>query len=279
MTMATRMTIIASTALAAIAAFMLMSGTGSTPAMAQTVGSMIGVPSHIQLTVKDLIPSLAWYAKLGFNPIKGPINKPDSIVYLSDGQVVLALVTGNAPSPILVMRAPNLRALRDSLDQLEIPSGFKLRGPTYSELQVASPSGLLLSIRLATDEDSIVYQRGINPTCGPFGEISISTPSLPAERTFWEQLGWGQVDGNETPYPFAVMSDGNMKIGIHQGLDLPGAVITYFSHDAADRVARLKSIGLNVEPDIVAEAQESENAALKSPDGQLLLVFKDPKAK
>jgi len=279
MTLASRITLIASTAAIAIATFVLTSGTGAPSAMAQMEGSMIGTPSHIQLTVKDLISSLAWYAKLGFNPVKGPINKPDSIVYLSDGQVVLALVTGNAPSPILVMRAPNLRALRDSLDQLEIPSGFKLRGPTYSELQVASPSGLLLSIRLATDEDSIVYQRGINPTCGPFGEISITTSSLPGERTFWEQLGWEQIDGNETPYPFAVMSDGRMKIGIHQGLDLPGVVITYFSHDAADRVARLKSMGFNVEPDIVAEAQANENAALKSPDGQLLLVFKDPKAK
>ena len=279
MTMTTRITIIASTAIAAIAAFVLMSGTGAPSATAQTGGSMIGTPSHIQLTVKDLISSLAWYAKLGFNPVKGPINKPDSIVYLSDGQIVLALVTGNAPSPILVMRAPNLRALRDSLDQLEIPSGFKLRGPTYSELQVASPAGLLMSIRLASDEDSISFTRAVNPTCGPLGELSIATPSLPSERTFWEQLGWKQVDGNETPYPFAVMSDGTMKIGIHQGLDLPGVVITYFSHDAADRVARLKSMGFNVEPDIVADAQANENAALKSPDGQLLLVFKDPKAK
>lgn len=279
MTMASRITIIASTAAAAIAAFVLVSGTGAPSATAKTEGSMIGTPSHIQLTVKDLIASLAWYSKLGFNPIKGPINKPDSILYLSDGQVVLALVTGNAPSPILVMRADNLRALRDSLDLLEIASGFKLRGPTYSELQVASPSGLLMSIRLASDEDSIAFTRAVNPTCGPLGELSIATPSLPSERTFWEQLGWKQVDANETPYPFAIMSDGNLKIGIHQGLDLPGVVLTYFSKDAADRVVRLKSAGLTFEPDIVAESQANENAALKSPDGQLVFVFKDPKVK
>ena len=241
--------------------------------------ALLGSPSHVQLTVSDIITSLAWYAKLGFTPVKGPVHRPDSIVYLSDGQVVLALVTGNAPSPMLVMRASNLRALRDSLDQLEIASGHTLRGPTFSELQVTSPAGLYMSIRLASDEDSIAFTRAVNPTCGHLGELSIATPSLPSERTFWEQLGWKQVDGGDTPYPFAIMSDGTMKIGIHQGLDLPSAVLTYFSNDAADRIARLKGMGLRIEHDIVDGSQARENAALKSPDGQLVFVFKDPKAK
>ena len=279
MTTTSRITGIVAMGIALVAAIIIISGTGTAPAVAMTGTSKLGTPSHVQLTVKDLITSMAWYAKIGFSPITGPVNRPDSILYMSDGQLVLALVKGDAPSPLLVLRSSNLRALRDSLDELEISSGFKLRGPTYSELQVASPSGILMSIRLATEEDSIAFSQAVNPICGPLAELSIATMSLPNERTFWELVGWKQVDANDTPYPFAVMSDGRMKIGIHQGLDLPGIAITYFSADAAQRVERLKSMGMTFEPDMVSDAMKNENAVLKSPDGQLVFVFKDPKAK
>lgn len=262
-----------------IAAAVLYMAFGTTSVNGQAPPASLGTPSHVQLTVKDLIASMAWYAKIGFTPISVAGARADSILYMSDGQLVIALVKGDAPSPLLVFRASNLRALRDSLDELEIASGFKLRGPTYSELQLTTPAGIPISVRLATDADSIAMTPQVNPICGPLGELSIATPSLPNERTFWELLGWKRVDANDVPYPFAVLTDGHLKIGIHQGLDLPGLTLTYFSADAEQRVQRLSAMGMTFEPDMVSEATKHENAVLKSPDGQLVFVFKDPKAK
>jgi hypothetical protein len=276
---ASRMIGISAVAVSVVVAVMFIAPSTTPTANAKTEMSTLGAPSHVQLTVSDLIASMAWYAKIGFSPITGPETRPDSILYLSDGQIVLSLVKGSAPSPLLVFRADNLRALRDSLDELEIASGFTLRGPTYAELQLTSPSGVPISVRLATEQDSIEMKSTPNPVCGPIGELSISTPSMPNERTFWELLGWQQVDANDIPYPFTVMSDGKVKIGIHQGLDLPGLAITYFSSDAEERVQRLSAMGMTFEPDMVSEATKHENAVLKSPDGQLVFVFKDPKAK
>jgi hypothetical protein len=266
----TRMIMIAWTMLAMGMAMM------TTAATAQQGASLLGTPSRLQLSVSDLMTSMVWYARLGFSPVNVPDARPDSLMYLTDGQVVVSLVKQKVPSPVIIFRAPNLKAIKDTLDKMGVACIAELRGPGYGELRITSPSGIYISVRPETDEPSITRTGQDNAFCGRLGEWSIGVPSLTAERQWWADLGFKQVDGDSVPYPFAIMSDGAAKIGLHQGLDITTLAITYFSKDAADRIDRLRKSGMEFDTALIPESASASNAALRSADGQLVFVFTEP---
>ena len=52
---------------------------------------------------------------------------------------------------------------------------------------------------------------------GRFLEISVHAPDVLASLAFYEELGFSQVTTGEAwPYPYAVVTDGRLGIGLHQ---------------------------------------------------------------
>lgn len=248
----------------------------ATTVSAQQGASLLGTPSRLQLSVTDIMSSVVWYARLGFSPVSAANARPDSLMFLTDGQVVLSLVKTKVPSPVIIFRAANLKAIKDTLDKMGVPCLTELRGPSYGELRITSPSGIYISVRPETDEPSVTRTGQDNPFCGKLGEWSIGVPSLPRERQWWADLGFTQVDGDSVPYPFGIMTDGVARIGLHQGLDIPTLAVTYFSKDAAERIDRLQKSGMEFDTQLIPEGAAKDNAALRSSDGQYIFVFTEP---
>lgn len=245
-------------------------------ASSQQGASLLGTPARLQLSVNDIMSSVVWYARLGFSPVSAANARPDSLMYLTDGQVVLSLVKTKVPSPVIIFRAANLKAIKDTLDKMGVQCLTELRGPSYGELRITSPSGIYISVRPETEEPSITRTGQDNPFCGKVGEWSIGVPSLPRERQWWADLGFKQVDGDTMPYPFGIMTDGVARIGLHQGLDIPTLAVTYFSKDAAERIDRLQKSGMEFDTQMIPESAAKSNAALRSADGQFIFVFTEP---
>ncbi len=239
--------------------------------------SILGKHSRVIVSVKDLLQSMAWWTKLGFSPLSRASDKIDSAITLSDGQIVLTLVKTSQPSPVLVYRSENIKNLKAKLDSLTIRTTFDLEGPSYGELRLRSPNSVFLAVRPETMEDDLQATGALNFICGNLTEFSTSATKLRDEQAWWADLGFVPVRGDSVPYPFVVMADQSVEVGIHHDRDIATLAFTYFMPDMEQRIARIKQIGIAPIEEIPTQDNRIANAIFQSPDGQLVYLFEGTK--
>lgn len=235
--------------------------------------SIVGTPTRLAMAVENVFTSMAWYARLGFSPLSSYSTKPDSVMYLTDGQVAISLVRTSMPSPVLYFRAQNMKAVMDTLKALAIAMTYDVRGPSFGEIRFRSPGGVFCAVRPADDEPAVNAAVHENTVCGRNTEWSIGVDRLAHEKNFWHALGFTVRREANVPYPFAIMSDGIISIGLHEQRDIPTLAITYFATDMEARIDRLKKSGITFEEEIPSPDNRISNAILKSTDGQLIFMF------
>ena len=237
--------------------------------------SMLGNPTRLVLSCKDVIQSMAWWAKLGFTPTPGNTGRPDSAISLADGQIVITLVKDPLPTPILMFATPNIRMLKDSLDSLGIGVTYDVQGPTLGELRLLSPSGVHLAVRPSATERRTPTTGDSNIVCGKLTEISVSVTDFPLKKEvqYWTLLDFSERKVGTQPYPFSVITDGYINIGLHELRDIPSIGMTYFAPDMKDRIARLQKNGMTFIDEYKDSEGVLEHVYLASPDGQLVMLF------
>ncbi len=72
-----------------------------------------------------------------------------------------------------------------------------------------------------------------------------------------------------TPYPWAIVSDGLMLIGLHQTKDFNYPAVTYFGLNTEKRVQQLKEKGITNFTDMMGK----NNVILKTWEGQHFFLF------
>lgn len=106
---------------------------------------------------------------------------------------------------------------------------------------------------------------------GRFLEISIPVTDILASIGFYESLGFVQASTGESwSHPYAVLTDGRLFIGLHQGT-LSSITLTYVQPDLAFHVERLKAKGIV----FTAERLDSEafnQASFVDPAGQQIML-------
>jgi catechol 2,3-dioxygenase-like lactoylglutathione lyase family enzyme len=81
---------------------------------------------------------------------------------------------------------------------------------------------------------------------GRFLEVSVRAPDLPESLAFYESLGFVQaVTGDARPYPYAVVTDGRLCLGLH-GAGADDATLTFVQPDLANHVPRLEALGIEL---------------------------------
>lgn len=84
-----------------------------------------------------------------------------------------------------------------------------------------------------------------NTTPGRFLEISVHTPAIQESLTFYESLGFEQAKVGETwPYPYAVVTDGRLFIGLH-GAVVRSPSLTFVLPELATGIERLRQRGVH----------------------------------
>lgn len=239
----------------------------------RVANNILGQYSRLVLSCTDVIRSMAWWARLGFVPMPPMSERPDSSMTLSDGQIVITLVKTLQPSPVIMFRTKNMLQLNDKLLNYAVPVIADVKGPTYGEIRIKSPNAVFLAIRSEADEPLVLPTGHLNPICGKLTELSIGTLALKNETNFWEMLGFVQLRGDKVPYPFAVMTDTHVQVGMHENREIPTLAMTYFSIDMAERIDRLKKSGMEITEEIPSPDGHLGNIILTSPDGQLVYMF------
>jgi hypothetical protein len=82
---------------------------------------------------------------------------------------------------------------------------------------------------------------------GRFHEVSVHAPDLLASLAFYERLGFSQVTvGEAFPYPYAVLADGRLAIGLH-GRELPQSpLLAFVLPGLLDRLPALERRGIEI---------------------------------
>ncbi len=234
-----------------------------------------GEAVQISISVKNLKESLPFYRKLGFQWVSGRQEGEHPWVLLSDGTVHIVLSQNPFPSPALTYFAADMEERVRFLQQAGIPFNDLTRREgklVHAVLQDPNQVGITL---IPFDTRDIPRPKGASLSrCGNFGELSIPTGDLASTLAFWKKLGFRVTFRSDDPYPWAILSDSLMVLGIHQTTRFNRPALTYFSTDVAERITRLKAEGIPFESVSTDRDGRVFNAIARAPDGQLFFLFR-----
>jgi len=104
---------------------------------------------------------------------------------------------------------------------------------------------------------------------GRFLEISIHTPDIRESLEFYEALGFVQAPVGETwPYPYAVVTDGRLFVGLH-GAVVRSPALTFVLPNLAHGIDLLKRRGLQFDQERVGDDVFNQ-ATFADPTGQCI---------
>ena len=82
---------------------------------------------------------------------------------------------------------------------------------------------------------------------GRFHEVSVHAPDLIASITFYERLGFSQVTvGEAWPYPYAVVADGRLAIGLHGRELAQSPLLAFVLPDLFGHLGALEERGIEI---------------------------------
>jgi hypothetical protein len=214
-----------------------------------------------------------FYEKLGFVAVEEG-GEPVPFVVMSDGVIHLRLDECEFPSPRLDYYTSDAPKQVQRLEGLgimystEVACARKVNVTNFSD-----PNGQQLAL-IQRDHAPVAEPRKPNSLLGNFGEFSIHTANRDESVEWYRKLGF-EAKKFDKPWPWAILSDGRMTIGLHQSDEFSKTTITYFSKDSAERIEKLKGMGFKFSNEQKKSAGKVANAALAGPDGQMFFVFEE----
>jgi hypothetical protein len=250
----------------------------------QTFGqSKLGEVACVYVTSPDLDSSLAVYAKLGFKKIASN-TFPIPWAQASDGSLLIMIRKDLTPYIGLTYYSNDVDKMAKDLEDGGIVFSQKPKeGDVIKRYYVKSPDdfNIVLSNNLGGFQapigktmqsmiptDFAIPDKYPNKQCGVFGEFCHPVTDLTKSIAFWEKLGFKASAKMNEPYPYAILSDGLMIIGLHQTSDFSFPAITYFGIGTAKRIEELKKQGLNF-----TDMAGPGNQSLTTFEGQHFFIF------
>ncbi|MCK6626148.1 MAG: response regulator [Anaerolineae bacterium] len=248
----------------------------------------LGNKVEMSLAVADLSESLSFYEKLGLKKVDEG-EKPYPWAVVSDGRFYLGLHQQMFSSPTLsyftlhglserMDHLPKLGVKLDNVQKLAPVQGMQnnelLYGLKFITAEFKSPEGqrVLLAHRSSNVETTPSGRKFYTKYDGST-ELSLPTQDLNAALAYWRQLGFECVTEGDQPYPWAILSDGLIRLGLHQTPKLTQPTLTYFAPNMPERLKRMRRRGIT----FVAERKDKKGrrvgAVVESPDGQRFFFF------
>jgi catechol 2,3-dioxygenase-like lactoylglutathione lyase family enzyme len=239
----------------------------------------LGKVVQINVGVSDLEKSLAFYEQLGFQKMEDSM-EPYPWARLTDGQnLVLLNQDGNIYIGLVYFSKDAARRIAKIEGKgVEFIQRREQDGKLFMGIFVG-PGGLVTGL-VNHDPAGITLPPGFPKTkCGTFGEFATSVDDYEAAAEFWRNLGFTVLHESGEPYPWGILGDEMIVLGLHQAGDsssefaFSGPALTYFAGDMADRIAELKLEGIGFASEMADENGQVNNATLHGPDGELFFLF------
>ncbi len=228
----------------------------------------IGESVQITLGVKNLEENIPFYENLGFLKL-AESNEPWPWAIFTDGsRRIMVNEDGNIYTGISYF-AHDYDAVLEHLKKKGITPKLEREVEESSQAIFSAPYGLMFGV-IGTEEPDIDLGKPEQPfPIGFFGELSVQVADLKEALQFWEKLGFEKKHESDDPYPWAIVDDGLIPLGLHQHSDIPTRpTMAYFSHDQSKGVDHVNRVGLEI-----VRKMEGDNIVVEGPDGQLVFIF------
>ena len=243
----------------------------------------LGDAVQIALGVPDVSASKGFYQRLGFQAL-GEGGAPWPWAQLTDGQnLVLLNQDGNRYSGLLYL-STDAPALVTELEGQGISFVAQQEQEGYLRQAIfTDPDGM--PVGLLHQDASAVSRPGGQPVSklGKFGELSHRVRDFEAARQFWSSLGFETLHVSDQPYPWGILSDGLVILGLHQrtpeaeaageNFEFSGPTLTYFDGAMKDHIAALKAEGFTFSQEMPDPDGTVGNAILATPEGGHIFLF------
>ena len=221
--------------------------------------SRLGEVACVYVTSPDLDSSTVFYEKLGFPKIASNVF-PVPWSQSSDGSLLIMMRKDTVKYVGLTYYVSDIENKAAQLEKDGIQFTQKPKqGDPIKRYYFKSPDGF--NIMLASNVGTFVQPGGRtlldikpedfqsadkypNKQCGAFGEFCHPVIDLDKSIEYWKKLGFEVKTKMTAPYPWAILSDGLMLIGLHQTKEFTYPAVTYFGINTDKRVQQLKEKGV-----------------------------------
>jgi len=246
--------------------------------------SKLGEVACVYVTTPDLDSSAAVYEKLGFPKVNSN-TFPVPWAQVSDGSLLIMMRKDATAYIGLTYYTNDIEKVVDQLEKEGIVFVQKPKeGDPIKRYYIKTPDGF--NVMLASNlggfsqptgatmltmkpEDFTKADKYPNKQCGAFGEFCHPVTDLDKSLEYWKKLGFSVKTKMTSPYPWAIVTDGLMQIGLHQTKNFDYPAITYFGINTEKRVQQLKEQGLKNFTDMMGK----NNVILKTWEGQHFFLF------
>ncbi len=232
----------------------------------------LGSYAHFSVSVVKLDESLPFYLQIGFRKL-WENTEPKPWALLTDGRMNLHLFESEFSSPAIhyfsssmEKQISELERLGLSLEQQKSKDGNRLQH-TFLD-----PNELNIMLMHHDDAEMPKPSGSSHSLLGSFGELSINTDDIHASLVFWQKLDFISTYQSDRPYPWVLLSDGTLTIGLHETKNFSVPAFTFVSPDIAMRVAVLENDGVPLRR--LQNESGLQGALLTAPDGQLFFLLK-----
>ena len=244
----------------------------------------LGEITAITIASPDLEVSLKYYQKLGFSEVMR-FDFPFPWIQISDGALLIMLRLDKKEYIALTYYVKDIDKITEEIKLAGIKFSQKPQaGDFVKRFVFESPDSLTISLVSIVDgfaqppgptmltmpqSDLFNPEKYVNKICGMYGEFAHPVKDLNASLLYWEKLGFKALTKFESPYPWAILSDGLAVVGLHQTKNFTNPAITYFASDMKDKINKLKSEGLKD----FEEKMGAGNITLSTPENQRINLF------
>jgi hypothetical protein len=228
--------------------------------------ALLGHASRILVTGPDPSTSRLAWEDLGFEDA----GSTDDVVRLTDGQVLLTIMAGDACPLALVYFAPSLQSVGDKL----LAAGIEIHGSATTSWHVRGPGSIEWWIHSATAA-TVVHRSGEgSPVLGYLDGIVVPVDDVNAATEWAQKLGYLVADAWDEPAPQADLTDGLATLSFREQDQT--APYLHYTADLDDEwvEAATEAVGTRLS---VRRTQDGAVllATIAMPDGVLIMITPD----
>lgn len=237
---------------------------------------MLGRFHEISLCVRDIRAAVEFYERLGFTQAATTDALAHRYGVLVDGPLFLGLHERPGPSPVLTFVRPDVAGFAQELRERGLRLTHCRTGPDeFHEIGFTAPCGQTVAVLEARTYSP--PSRNPLPTgaLGYFSELALPARDPDAAAAFWSDLGFVAMDLDEDPWVRLPLTSDHLNISLHRSRILDRPTLVFRAGDAPERIARLRTLGLPVSPELPRGLDPDCNALFEDPDGNALLLLQE----
>jgi catechol 2,3-dioxygenase-like lactoylglutathione lyase family enzyme len=235
---------------------------------------VLGRFHEISVETSDIAESVAFYERLGFTQCGTTDTWTHPYGVMTDGKLFLGLHQFKFLSPTLTYVHADVASHALAIEKRGIELAWKRVGEdAFNEFGFLDPSGQ--AVRLQEAPTHFSSEKDIRDTslCGDFAEFSLPAGEFEPLRAFWEPLGFVAMGETETPYLRMSMTSDHIDLAVHRPRTLDRPMLLFAAADMGERIERLKSLGIEMSPELPRGLDPRHSALIEAPEGTALLLI------